>query len=161
MTRSRGYTLVELVVVLILTSVLAIALMPRLFATGDFAARGARDDLLSALRYARQSAIAMRRNVCVAASTTLLTVTYASTAGATQTCAAANTVAKPGNGLAFGDSANAMPSGVTLASAATLVFDAQGRPSTSVGNPLTATMTFTVNGAAAVVSVEPETGFVH
>ncbi len=161
MRRARGFTLIELVVVLILTAVLAMAVLPRLFRTSDFSARGARDDVLATLRYARQSAIAMRRNVCIAASTTLLTVTYATTAGAAQSCAAANAVVKPGTGVAFGDSSNTLPGGATLTAGGTLLFDAQGRPGTSVGNPLAATLTLTVNGAATPVSVEPETGLVH
>jgi len=161
MRRTHGFTLVELVIVMVLTGVLAVVALPRLFQTSDFAARGARDSVLATLRYARQSAIAMRRNVCVSASTTLLTVTYAGTAGAAQSCAAANVVVHPGNGLPFGDSSNTLPGGATLAATSALLFDGQGTPYASVGNPLAATLVLSVNGAAAPVRVEPETGFVH
>jgi len=64
----RGFTLVELVVILVILGILAVAVMPRFADRGVFDARGFYDGTLSALRYAQKSAIAQRRNVCVAFS---------------------------------------------------------------------------------------------
>ena len=61
----RGFTLIELVMVLVLAGVLAVFAAPRLFSTGDFNARGFQDETLSLLRYAQKAAIAQRRTVCV------------------------------------------------------------------------------------------------
>ena len=64
----RGFTLVELVIIMIIVGILAVAAMPRFADRTDFDARGFYDGTLSALRYAQKSAIAQRRNVCVAFS---------------------------------------------------------------------------------------------
>lgn len=61
----RGFTLIELVTVLVLIGVLAIFVAPRLN-TKDLEARGFHDETLALLRYAQKTAIAQRRTVCVA-----------------------------------------------------------------------------------------------
>src|SRR5674476_652767 len=82
----RGFTLIELVMVIVILGVLAVYAAPRMFNSGDFYARGFHDETLSILRYAQKSAIAQRRTVCVAFTTTSATLTIAATA-ATASCA--------------------------------------------------------------------------
>lgn len=60
-----GFTLVELVVILIVIGVLAVVVMPRFADQTVFEARGFYDETLSALRYAQKAAVAQRRTVCV------------------------------------------------------------------------------------------------
>jgi len=159
--RQRGFTLVELVIVLMLVGIVAVVAIPRLANTSEFAARGGRDFVGAALRYAQKSAIAMRRNVCVTVVATGLAITYAGTAGASQACAAGNTIANPANGLPYGDPSNVLPGGATLVAGPSLAFDALGRPLTAALAPLAAAQTITVNGYATPVTIEPETGYVH
>lgn len=66
----RGFTLIELVMVIVMLGVLAVFAAPRLFNSGDFDARGFRDETLSLLRFAQKTAIAQRRKVCVTLNAT-------------------------------------------------------------------------------------------
>ena len=151
MRRQHGFTLAELVIVLVLVGILSVVVIPRLTNQSGFAARGAHDFIGAGLRYAQKSAIAMRRNVCVAVASDRMGVTYAAAAGSAQACAAA--LVNPGNGLAFDDNSNMFPGGSTVTAASNVVFDAQGRPSTA--------LTITVNGYATPVTLEAETGRVR
>jgi MSHA pilin protein MshC len=147
----RGFTLAELVIVLVLVGVLAVVAMPRLLHQSGFAARGAHDYVASGLRYAQKSAIAMRRNVCVAVGTTGMAMTYASAAGSAQPCAAGNTIANPATGLPF--ASTAYEEGATVSTPANVVFDALGKPSSAVS--------ITVDLHATPITVEAETGLVR
>jgi MSHA pilin protein MshC len=158
----RGFTLVELVVVLVLVGILAVAVMPRLFDKSSFAARGAKDFLGASLRYAQKSAVAMRRNVCVVVSSTAVAVTYATNFGSNQNCAAGNLLINPGNNKPFSDPSNVFPGGATVASGTSFIFDALGRPLTTAFVPtVSPAITLTVNGYVPSISIEPETGYVH
>jgi len=68
MSNSRGFTLVELVVTIAVAGILAVTLVPRFAKKSDFDQVGFHDQVVASLRYARQIAIASRRNVCVTAS---------------------------------------------------------------------------------------------
>jgi MSHA pilin protein MshC len=61
-----GFTLIELIMVLVMLGVLAVFAAPRMLNSGDFKARGFHDETLAMLRYAQKTAIAQRRTVCVA-----------------------------------------------------------------------------------------------
>lgn len=146
---------------LLLTGILAVVALPRMLDTSQFAGRGARDFIATALRDAQKAAIAMRRNVCVAIGSTGLAVTHASASGNAQPCAAANTVTNPANGLSYSDAANAYLGGATVGSAASVIFDALGRPLSSAGVPRTSTLAISVSGSASAITIEPETGLVR
>ena len=89
-----GFTLVELVVILIVIGVLAVAALPRFADQTVFEARGFHDETLSLLRYAQKAAIAQRRTVCVALNPTGVTMTMVSAAGSTD-CTATTPLALP------------------------------------------------------------------
>lgn len=65
MKPQHGFTLIELIMVMLLIGVLAVFVVPRLN-TSDFESRGFHDETLALLRYAQKIAIAQRRTVCVA-----------------------------------------------------------------------------------------------
>lgn len=161
MKAERGFTLAELIIVMVITSVLAVVAIPKLFDRSEFAARGARDFIASAMRYAQKSAIAMRRNVCVDIAGSAVTATVALAEGSDQACAAANALVHPGNGKPFADAANALAGGSTVAAPVSMVFDAGGRPLSVPGSPLAAALNITVNGHAVPVTIEPESGLVR
>jgi len=160
----RGFTLPELIVVLLVTGILAVAAVPRLSDTGGFAARGSADFVATALRDAQKAALAMRRNVCVAVSSTGLALTYATAAGNDQACSSANVLPNPANGRAYDNAANALPGGAMMTStAATIVFDALGRPLSAPSMLLTSAVTIAIaaGGHGRSVAIEPQTGYVH
>lgn len=161
MKAQAGFTLAELIAVMVITGVLATVAVPRMFDLNQFSARGTRDFVGAALRYAQKSAIAMRRNVCVNIGATQLTLTYATAAGAAQACSA-NELPNPGNGRAYSDASNALPAGATVSPVpTTLIFDAQGRPLSAPATPRTTALTITVTGHATPLIIEPETGVVR
>lgn len=161
MRTQGGYTLAELVIVLVLTGILAAVAVPRMFDMQQFSARGTRDFVGSALRHAQKAAVAMRRNVCVSLAATQLSITYASAAGVDQACAAGNTLVSPGNGLPYADASNALPTQAPVATPASVIFDAQGRPLSAPSVPLSSALSISVTGHATPLVIEPGTGLVH
>lgn len=148
-----GFTLVELIVIVVIVGVLAVFVVPRFFDAQVFSGRGFDDRVRATLRYAQKAAIASRRNVCVAIAATTVQLSQAQNAGAAAPCTLA--VIDPATQRPFDASNVVAPAGVTLsASAANFYFDALGKP-----NP-DAAVTATVGGRPAI-TVERETGYVH
>lgn len=143
-----GFTLIELIVIMMIVGILAVAAIPRLLDTQTFDARGFHDQTLAALRYAQKSAIAQRRTVCAASTSNSVTLTLASVAGST-TCD--TNLASPAGSSPFTVTA---PSGVTFSSYdSSFYFTALGQASES---PI-----FQVSGVSQSITVEQETGYVH
>lgn len=63
--KQQGFTMVELIAVMVIVGVLAAVAVPRFFDRSLFDNRGFSDDIRSGLRLAQKLAIAQRRNVCV------------------------------------------------------------------------------------------------
>lgn len=153
-----GFTLIELVMVIVMLGVLAVFAAPRIFNSNDFNARGFHDETLSLLRYAQKTAIAQRRTVCVAFTTTTVILTIAATA-ATSSCAGNPLVGPRGESPA---SITAKP-GVTYSPTPTnFNFDGLGQPikADGTGAPQTTQTIISINNAADVF-VEAVTGYVH
>ena len=149
-SRSRGFTLTELIVTIVVVGIMAAMVLPRFRGESGFEDRALRDETAAALRHAQKSAIAARRQVCLDFQANGLTATIATNFGG----ACDTPLPAPGGGalavVARGASLYAAHPGATLS------FDPMGRP---------------VNGQAQVsvqglpagltITVEAETGYVH
>jgi MSHA pilin protein MshC len=148
----RGFTLIELILVLAILGVVAVFLAPKLNPR-DFEARGFHDETLALLRYAQKTAIAQRRTVCVTFGPGSATLTIVAAAGST-VC--------PGG--SFAGPRGETPATVSARSGVAYVvqpgdfsFDGLGQPS--------AARSFEVAGDGTplgrTITVEATTGYVH
>lgn len=148
MKASHGFTLVELVAIIVIAGILLAVAGPRFFRADTFAARGYHDAAAAFLRHAQKLAVARHGSVAVLVDGAGLSLC----AQAVNPCPAGSAIAGPDGQAPYQVS---LPSGVTQSgSAASVSFDAQGRPG--------AGFTLTVGGdVARTLTVEAETGYVH
>lgn len=149
----RGFTQVELIVVIVIVGVLALAVIPRFSGDSGFEARAFRDSVVAGLRYAQKSAVAARRTTCATFSAAPARVDFRiSNGNGAVDCVQGLPLIGPDNRQLQVTAANMV---AFVALPADVVFDGAGRP-------LRASV-FSVSGldASLMVTVEAETGYVH
>lgn len=150
--RARGFTIIELVTVLVIVGALAVFVVPRLNPEG-FDRYGFRQELLSAARYAQKTAMASGCEVELAVSAGADTVALNYRAGGDDTSCGGggftDPVQDPSRGGAFALSA---PGGVDITGGGNVVYDGFGDPSSGL------TVTFATGPA---ITIEPGTGYAH
>jgi MSHA pilin protein MshC len=138
----RGFTLIEMIMVIVLLGVLSIFVAP-VFNRSGFDARGFHDETLAMLRYAQKTAIAQRRTVCVALNATGVALTMDKSVPPDGTC----------------DSAPALPNiprGGSGLSSATASFNFTPLGSTEPSSRVTISV-----ADSSDITVEADTGYVH
>ena len=150
--RRRGFTLPELVAVIMLIGILSAVALPKLQGALSFRDDAWHDQIVAALRYAHKSAISHRRLVCADLSGTSLALTIAAANPATA-CSAV----LPG---IDGSNNAAVTQGSTTASASpsgTFYFQPSGRVTTDGAGATAAVRSIAIAGEANIVLVG-ETG---
>lgn len=134
MTRAHqcGFTLTELITVIVILGIISVVALPRFFTLSDFEDRGSADQVKAALRFAQKTAIAQHRNV---------NVTLAQ--GASPDCTTTLT----------GGNLNCTVKS-TLTGAGDYTFNALGQLTAPA-----APATVTIGGTS--ITIEAETGYVH
>ena len=141
--------MVELVLVMVVSGILAAVAVPRMIGRNSFDTRGFADQLTATVRFAQKLAIAQRRDVFVQMTANDATLCY----NATEPCPAASRAPGPGGEKPY--TLNT-PTGVAIAPVGVLAFDAGGRPN------IAAQLAIQVNGTGThAILVERETGYVH
>ena len=155
----RGFTLIELIMVIVILGVLAVFAVPRLFDQNDVSTRGFHDETLAYLRYAQKTAIAQRRTVCVtfgASNSLMLTIAQNE---ATFDCTTSAPLSGPKGAAPVVLTAHA---GVAYTAPPTSFnFNGLGQPIASLGGAAQATQTLQVSGVDRSITVEASTGYVH
>lgn len=151
--RQTGFTLVELVMVIVVLGILSATALPKFFEKNTFAERAFFDDTLNAVRYAQKLAVATGCNVKVSISSnsyTLMRQGNASSSSCPGGISYSLAVPHPGTGAT---SYSGSESGITLSSSvSSFIFNSLGSVSTDA--------TLTINGSRTI-SVIAETGFVY
>lgn len=156
----HGFTLVELVGVMLIVGILAIVALPRLSNFGTFDLRAASDELAAMIRYAQKLAIAQQRlvfvNVDAAAGQACLTYAPIDFGGGEACGSGAQSVPSPSGSGRYLAPTRAGRATLSAIPAASFAFTATGAPTAGQ-----AILTLGVDGATRVVTVARETGYVQ
>lgn len=163
--QESGFTLVELIIVIILTGILAVAAIPRFF-DRTFDERGFHDAVKAAVQHARRVAVASRRFVCVtttagtgasAVVSISMDTTLPEAAAGNVSCTTSVPLAAPGRGCAASNEVCA-PAGVTLGGDS-IIFDPLGR-SVTAARAVAGVLGITVSNSPNI-AIQPDTGWVQ
>jgi MSHA pilin protein MshC len=156
-SRAGGFSLLELVTVMIIVSILAIVAIPRL-SRGSFDEARLFDETEAALRYAQRTALASQRTICVTITSTSVTLKRRpayddNSCGGGDLNVPAPAAVDGASTYTVTRQGNASLSMTPLALPQTVYFDRLGKPSFASNQTLTI-------GTRSMV-IEAETGYVH
>lgn len=171
--RQFGFTLVELIVILIVTGILGAVVAPRFFDRNVYDVAAFSNQTTALIRYAQKQAIAQNRNVYVRLNGTSVALCYDAACASLvvppgrSNSASAATVARCNNIAAW--ACEGVPDRLALSTAPTFFFDPAGTPFYATDGAAAITSTFTARLAVRVSGgglsrdtlIEPETGFVQ
>ncbi len=151
--RNPGFTLIELIVVIVLVGIVALIAAPRFFSQPTFDAARFHDAAISAIRFGQKVAVAQRTTVYVALTPNTVALCY--------NTGCSTPVLSPADSAAFIITA---PNNIALAGTS-FSFTSLGQPASFSATPVALAASTTLNisgdGGARQIVVERETGYVH
>ena len=137
--KNTGFTLVELIVVILIIGILSISIAPRFFAVSSYQDRKTLDELLTALRHTQQMAMNRGGNIQLDLTTNQFRV---------ERTIAPIDLRSPEGLFPY---VKTFPSGVTASPASTIIYDRLGRPNAG----------YIINIGSKRIQIEAETGYAH
>jgi MSHA pilin protein MshC len=156
-TAQRGFTMVEMILVVTLVGVVGVFVVPKLQSALGMRDGAWHDEVLSTMRYAQKSSVAHRRLVCASVSATSITLTIA-TVNPASACGATSLTGMNGSAV-FASSSNSSAA-TAVSPAGVIYFQPDGRVTTDGAGLNSATRTISMSGADSV-TVNGETGHVE
>lgn len=154
--KAAGFTLPELIIVMILGGILAAVILPKISAVTAVQSDNWRDQVSAAVRYAQKAAISHRRLVCMSVSSGAVALQIAATRGSVN---CSTNLSGIDGSASFGTSASNAAT-VSVSPGGTLYFQPDGRVTTDAAGASSATFTFSFTGASSL-SLYGETGYVQ
>lgn len=148
--RVSGFTLIELIMVLVVLGALSIFVLPRMFNKGSFDTIAFQQELKTAIRYAHKLSIASGCEIQVSLTANSYALFYPNTTCNPPDGYGTNPVGHP---VQSGNYSNTTVTGVTIAGFGNFNFTAVGAPS--------AAGTITINPGGKTIVVNALTGYVQ
>lgn len=153
--RSRGFTLLELVVVIVILGAISVVIVPTFNGMISLRSAGWRDEVEAALRHAQKSAVAHRRLVCVTLAADAVSLQMA-TANPAASCD--TDMPGPGGAPPFARSAHSPDT--RIAPAGVLYFQPDGRATTDAAGSVAVTRTISMKDVPDL-RIDGVTGFIR
>lgn len=147
----RGYTMVELITVMVVLGIVSAVALPRLMGN-SMAGPAFRDELVSALRYAQKTAVSHRRLVCATVAANAVTLSIASASG--------SNVCNTPLPLPDGSTSYTSKDSAITATSSTLFFQAAGTITSDGAGAATTSGSIAVTGQTAI-AIQGATGYVE
>ncbi len=155
MRRARGFTMVELIAVMVLMGIIAAVAIPKLVGDSAIAASAFGNQVISAVRYASKSAIAHRRLVCLSSTSSEVKLKIATAAGA----ASCDSDLPGPTSDPYATTDSAVSASTTLAMP--LNFQPDGTITTSAGTVVSGTIKINAQSTLIrTITIEGATGYV-
>ena len=154
--RQSGFTLVELIMVIVMLGALAVVAMPSFGSISIFGGASFNDQVRAALRYAQKTAVSHHRLVCATVAASNVTLSVASTFGASSCTSPLTPFNANSTGSCVGTFACSTKASVSPT--ATLYFQPSGSITDQSGASTSPVFSFT---NAGTVTVQGDTGYVN